>query len=49
MTLPPPASDPISTKAPSPTLSAEPALTVKAGSNPGLLMMPVLMLKVALF
>src|SRR6516165_525906 len=49
VTLPPPASDPISTKAPSPTVRAEPALTVKAGSSEGLLMMPPVMVKVAPF
>jgi hypothetical protein len=31
VTLPPPASDPISANAPLPTVRAEPALTVKAG------------------
>jgi hypothetical protein len=46
VTVPPPASDPISAKPPSPIVSAAPALTVKAGSNPGLLLMPVLMVKV---
>src|SRR6516162_10272519 len=49
VTVPPPASDPISTKAPSPTLRAEPALTVKAGSSEGLLMMPPVIVKVAPF
>jgi hypothetical protein len=49
VTLPPPASDPISTKAPSPTVRVEPALTVNAGSSEGLLMMPLLMVKVAPF
>ena len=47
VTLPPPASDPISTKAPSPTVRAEPALTVKAGANEELLMMPPVMVKTA--
>jgi hypothetical protein len=49
VTLPPPASDPISTKAPSPAVRVEPALTVKAGSSPGLLMMPLLMVNAAPF
>ena len=49
VTVPPPASDPISAKAPLPTVRAAPALTVKAGSNEGLLMMPLLMAKVAPF
>jgi hypothetical protein len=49
VTVPPPASDPISTKAPLPTVRAAPALTVKAGANEELLLVPVLMVKVALF
>ena len=49
VTVPPPASDPISTKAPSPTVRAAPALTVKAGANEELLLVPLLMVKVALF
>src|SRR5262245_5451023 len=49
VTVPPPASDPISTKAPLPTVRAAPALTVKTGSNEGLLMMLVVMVKVAPF
>src|SRR6516164_6584269 len=49
VTVPPPASDPISTKAPLPTVRAAPALTVKAGANEELLLVPLLMVKVALF
>src|SRR5215510_7067667 len=49
VTVPPPASDPISTKAPLPTVRAAPALTVKAGANEELLLVPMLMAKVALF
>jgi hypothetical protein len=49
VTVPPPASDPTSTKAPSPTVRAEPALTVKAGANEELLMMPPVMVKTAPF
>src|SRR5215831_18384411 len=39
VTVPPPASDRISAEPPLPTVRAEPALTVKAGSSEGLLMM----------
>src|SRR5262249_48224153 len=47
VTVPPPASDPISAKPPLPTVRVEVALTVKAGSNEGLWMMPPVMVKVA--
>src|SRR5215510_8882319 len=49
VTVPPPASDRISAKPPLPTVRAEPALTVKAGSSEGLLMMLPVMVKVAPF
>src|SRR5215471_8398998 len=49
VTVPPPASDPISTKAPLPTVRAAPALTVKAGANEELLLVPPVMVKVAPF
>src|SRR5262245_11704721 len=49
VTVPPPASDPISAKAPLPTVRAAPALTVKAGANEELLLVPLLIVKVALF
>ena len=41
VTVPPPASEPISTKAELPTVRAAPALTVKAGANEELLMVPL--------
>src|SRR5499427_1912136 len=49
VTVPPPASDPISTKAPLPTVRAEPALTVKAGANEELLLVPPVMVRTAPF
>ena len=49
VTVPPPASDPISTKAPLPTVRAEPALTVKPGAKEESLVMALLMVKTAPF
>src|SRR6516162_5036529 len=49
VTVPPQASDPISTKAPLPTVRAEPALTVKPGAKEESLVMALLMVKTAPF
>src|SRR5262245_31906513 len=49
VTVPPRGSDPISAKARVPAGRGGPALTVKGGSNEGLLMMPPAMVKVAPF
>src|SRR5262245_178905 len=49
VTVPPPASDPISAKAPLPIVRAAPALTVKPGKNEELLLVLLLMVKVAPF
>ena len=49
VTVPPPASEPISTKAALPIVRAAPVLTVKPGKNEELLLVPLLMVNVAPF